>query len=185
LLIKALFHRYITEIGCHNLIEIYNRVFSDKLYEAANLPILRIPQLSDEWCKERVADYKQKIRVLSAIKAGKRPPQEFAVGEIVGARDRENNWWMSRVLAVFTYEQHVVYYVEFLGWGEQFNEFIPYSRTRIRRFNPKVHRYFRPVYARVAPASQSVPVPASRNPEDDEETPFDDNHDADEEKTPL
>lgn len=62
----------------------------------------------------------------------------YKVGQIVGARDSERKWWMSRILYIFEDPEfpYPWYYVHFEGWSEIQNEWIS-SPFRVRRFNPK------------------------------------------------
>ena len=65
----------------------------------------------------------------------------FEVGSIVGAKDKENNWWLSRVLYVYTTPNisNYWYYIRFEGWGEDHDEWINSDRHRVQFFKPKKH----------------------------------------------
>jgi len=140
LLVKALFDRYIRNFGFTELQNTYNLLFTDQIYEETNKYLL--PVLSEEWKEQKIKEYQQQHKELLIKKHAKHAPPKYQVDEIIGAKDRESRWWMSRVLAIFTHLQHTVYYVEFLGWGEKFNEFIV-DGFRLAKFNPKRHKYFR------------------------------------------
>ena len=65
----------------------------------------------------------------------------FTVGQIVGARDKEMNWWLSRILHVHRNEERGGhwYYVRFEGWGPIYDEWIFSETCRIKQFNPQKH----------------------------------------------
>lgn len=143
LLIKYSAHHFIVEKGWHDLVYYYNLIFNDKMYnDVADTNIFE-PVLSSEWINEKIKIYQNKCRELEIKKRLKDKSYKYEKGEIVGAKDKEGRWWMSRIIEIFNYNQHYIYYVEFLGWGEKFNEFIT-DRFRIARYNPLKHKYFRP-----------------------------------------
>lgn len=65
----------------------------------------------------------------------------FKPDEIVGAKDKENNWWLSRILHVFSPpdNNNTWYYVRFEGWGPEYDEWINSKTFKVRPFNPKKH----------------------------------------------
>lgn len=148
LLLKALFHQYIVEKGFTNLIELYNRVFNDNLYSDIKNPHVFYPILPQEWIYDRLNDYREKCKQIEYRKRAKRIPPAYELDEIIGAKDKEGKWWMSRVLAIYEFQGHAAYYVEFLGWGPKFNEFIV-DGFRLDKFKPKKHRYFRPAWRKL------------------------------------
>jgi hypothetical protein len=144
LLIKALFHQYITIHRCLDLVPLYDIIYNDKLY-TANSKHVFTPVLTQEWMDTQIKAYQLECTHIEWRKKAKKQTPKYEVNEIVGAKDKEGKWWMSRVLSVFTCQEHTVYYVEFLGWGDKFNEFISDS-YRIEYFKPKKHRYYRPAW---------------------------------------
>ena len=146
LFVKSLFHRYIAGLGHKELIDIYDEIFNDKLYFGENAKHVFVPMLSTEWRMEKIKEYQEQIQQVQIRKTIKRTPPKYEAGEIIGAKDKEGRWWMSKVLAVYEYQNNQVYYIEFIGWGEKFNEFIA-DEFRLQKFNPKKHRYFRPAWA--------------------------------------
>jgi hypothetical protein len=65
----------------------------------------------------------------------------FKVDEIVGAKDKENRWWVARVL-----HRHDApdspdhwYYIRFENCGAMHDEWISSKTYRVRYFNPKKH----------------------------------------------
>ena len=146
LFVKSLFHRYIAGSGHKELIDIYDEIFNDKLYSGDSAKHVFVPTLSAEWRMEKIKEYQEQMQQVQIRRAAKRNPPKYEAGEIIGAKDKEGRWWMSKVLAVYEYQNNQVYYVEFIGWGDKFNEFIA-DGFRLQKFNPKRHRYFRPAWA--------------------------------------
>lgn len=140
LYVKAKFHDFIVNEKYVSFIPLYNEIFNDKLYE--NVEVLDSYQvvLSQEFIIEKTKEYTDNLNNLLNKKYLVK--LSFDVDEIVGAKDKSGKWWMSRVLAIYNYNSHVVYYVEFLGWGTQFNEFIS-DKFRIEKYKPKKHKYFK------------------------------------------
>ena len=143
LLIKYSSHHFIVEKGWHDLVYYYNLIFNDKMYNDVGDSNIFEPVLPIEWINEKIKIYQDKHREIEIKKILKDKSYKYEKGEIIGAKDKEGRWWMSRIIEIFTYNHHSVYYVEFLGWGENFNEFIV-DRFRIDRYNPIKHKYFRP-----------------------------------------
>jgi len=138
--LKAKLHHLIKFECIYELIPIYDEIFNDQLYKDIDVPDdIEIPnEQIDSYIKQyndALMKYKKKVY---------KAPQ-FEKGEVVGAKDKEGNWWMSEVLEIFTYKEHAVYYVKFFGWGDQFNEFITSTRN-IKKFNPRKHLYYRPAW---------------------------------------
>lgn len=83
----------------------------------------------------------QKIKYMRFSYQAKKKHEAFKVGQIVGAKDKENKWWLSRVLYVFNDPERsgFWYYIRFEGWGPIHDEWI-YSETyRVKWFNPRRH----------------------------------------------
>ena len=148
LLIKAKFEQLIIGSKCYELTSIYNEIFTDHMYDpytdgksdAVNELVLTA---DDVYVLTK--RYNDEIATRIKRQNSLRPVPKFEEQEIVGAKDKEGKWWMSRVLRIFTHAEHNVYYVEFLGWGDKFNEFIT-DAWRIARFNPRIHIYYRPAW---------------------------------------
>jgi hypothetical protein len=153
LLVKAMFHdkimnckltHSVDKLTC--LIPRYNSIFNDGIYDKLDTdkPDLSAnpEQLTDVYKQQFIAEYQKKVHDAEVVKRISAKPPKFKEGDIVGAQDKEGRWWLSHVLQVFSaYGQHV-YYVEFKGWGSQFNEFIT-SPFKIRQFNPRKHKLYR------------------------------------------
>lgn len=71
----------------------------------------------------------------------KKAAPKFKVGQIVGAKDKENKWWLSRILHVYDTpkKNSYWYYVRFEGWGKEHDEWIDGSSYRVRQFNSRKH----------------------------------------------
>lgn len=136
LLAKSLSKKIDDLIINHNMIElipIYNLIYTnDKYKDIQSQPILLTSEITDIL----LAEYHAPIPIVTHDKP------KYAVGEIIGAKDKEGNWWMSEVLFSTSYNTHIIYYIKFLNWGDQFNEFI-HEKHRMQRFNPFKHKYYR------------------------------------------
>ena len=141
LIMKYKFHEMIIDKKMIELVPIYNKTFNDNLYDRI---VFNTPQeIVDEVdFKALVDEYNEKKTEYLLRKKYSRTRHPFEEGEIVGAKNREGDWWMSRIIKIFNYLQHNIFYVEFLGWGEEFNEFIP-DVCKIKKFDPIKHKYYR------------------------------------------
>ena len=109
--------------------------------------IHRLPPLSVEKklaIKERVENTKYTKQPLRKQK------KYFEVGEMVGARDKENKWWLAKILDVYTHDSYpdIWYYVHFEGWSNLHDEFIPSSTFRIRKYYHNKYKYKRSINIR-------------------------------------
>ena len=166
LLIKALSHEYIVTYGLHDLIPLYDKLYNDGIYRDIKNNNTYAPVLPKEWIADKIKAYQNKCEHEELQKISKRKPYSFEIGEIVGVRDKENHWWMSRVLDTYSYGEHNVYYVEFLGWGEKFNEFITDVGYRIEPYKPKKHKYYRPSWKSNKYNNMSKKCNSSKKPND-------------------
>jgi hypothetical protein len=83
----------------------------------------------------------RKVKYLTYSYQAKKKHDAFKIGQIVGAKDKENKWWLSRVLHVFNDVERAGYwyYIRFEGWGSMYDEWI-YSETyRVRNYNSRKH----------------------------------------------
>jgi len=71
----------------------------------------------------------------------KKAMKPFAVNQIVGAKDKENRWWLSRILHVHdsSDSENYWYHVRFEGWGSLHDEWINNKTYRVRAYNPRKH----------------------------------------------
>ena len=157
--VKAIFHKYIHTLGFHELIPLYDSIFNDAYYaniKNLDTSLVFIPVLTEEWKQTQLKDYTDSIKQINYRLNTGRPLPAYETDEIVGAKDKEGRWWMSKVLARFEYQKHAIYYVEFLGWGSKFNEFIN-DPFKIQKFNPRKHKYFRPAWAKKISDGMELP----------------------------
>lgn len=144
IIVKAKFDEFILKEKIYDLIPIYNKIYNDKIYENINFENKKI-EIPEKFINECIENYNQNLEKYYKKRTALKTYPLFEKDEIVGAKDKEGNWWMSKILEVFQYNEHTLYYVEFIGWGEQFNEFITDS-FRIKRYNPRLHPYYRPAF---------------------------------------
>ena len=117
---------------------IRNKKYSDNLYfrdvnnNNSNTPPIPVEQR--KLIESMLPQFKYSRQI-------KKPIKPFVVKQIVGAKDKENKWWLSRILHV--HEQpdsaNYWYYVRFEGWGELHDEWINSKTYRVRAFNPRKH----------------------------------------------
>ena len=71
----------------------------------------------------------------------KKKQKPFEVGEIVGAKDKENKWWLSRILHRYDSPDcsDYWYYIRFENHGPMHDEWISSKTYRVRYFNAKKH----------------------------------------------
>ena len=144
LTVKAKMNELISRERIYALIPIYNIIFNDNAYD--NIEIQPDESIiTQQEIDEYIHQYNNNLVIYSEQQAKAKPLPLYEKDEIVGAKDKEGNWWMSKILEVFHHKSHNMYYVEFLGWGDRFNEFITNS-YRLKRFNPRVHKYYRPAW---------------------------------------
>ena len=82
-----------------------------------------------------------KVKYMRYSYQSKKKHIPFKVGQIVGAKDKEQKWWLSRILHVHNSEDRpgYWYYIRFEGWGVNHDEWI-YSETfRVKPYNSRKH----------------------------------------------
>jgi hypothetical protein len=144
LVVKALFHELIVKKNYTTLVEVYNDIFTDLIYDKLSNELF-VPVIPEDWIQQKIVEYKNSLNTMLTHQMFNKKINIYTKKEIVGAKDKEGRWWMAQILAVYNYNNHYVYYVEFLGWGEKFNEFIT-DKMRLSKFNKKKHNYFRSVW---------------------------------------
>lgn len=154
MLLRASLHEAIYKYGQTELINgIFNVVFKDKYYDSMNIKTVDEIMSKDEQ-KKIINSYHEKELQLRRRLENKWQPPRFEKGEVVGAKDGEGRWWMSRVLDVVGLGGQAVYYVEYLGWGPQFNRLIT-TPWEIKKYNPFKHKYFYPAWRRKLESDQA------------------------------
>jgi len=114
-----------------------NKIKENYHFRVINITVKKYPPLTIE--ERTILEKKIKYTRFSYQAKKKRNP--FKVGQIVGAKDKENKWWLSRILHVHNDEERsgYWYYVRFEGWGPIHDEWI-YSETfRVNWFNARKH----------------------------------------------
>jgi hypothetical protein len=159
--IKAKFDQFIMVSKILELIPLYNKIFNDKMYDDMNyVKAADSFALSDKDVLELTKKYNHDVAERIKQQKSLRVAPKFEENEIVGAKDKEGKWWMSRVLKVYehpAFPNQSVYYVEYLGWGSAFNDFITNSYC-IARYNPRAHIYYRPAWRQQAIEKEEAEV---------------------------
>jgi hypothetical protein len=81
----------------------------------------------------------KKLPSIKPTRYFKKKNNSFKVNQIVGAKDKENKWWLSRVLHIHDTPEACWYYIKFEGWDDIHNEWINANTYRVRWFNPRKH----------------------------------------------
>lgn len=83
----------------------------------------------------------KKIKYMKSSYQVTKTHDPFKVDQIVGARDKEHKWWLSRILHVYDdpTKSGYWYYVRFEGWGQMHDEWIYSGSYRVRWYNPRKH----------------------------------------------
>jgi len=141
--VVAIYHKFnelIIEHKLYQFISIYNRLFNDHKYDDLQIES-NTSELTPEECNKFLAEYNLELQK-NQYKMQIEKMRRYEDNELVGAKDKSGNWWAARILKVFEYNNQYIYYVEFMGWGPEFNEFIanPY---RLARYNPYKHPYYK------------------------------------------
>jgi hypothetical protein len=138
---KELFYKYIKECDYKFLIPIYNNLYTDRIFDDLEMITIHI---TEEEKKRLIAEYKTYVnKKKEEMKSNTGIVENrFYKGEIIGAQDKEGKWWMAQILEFWYYNKNYMYYVSFIGWGEDFDEFIT-SRHRIRKYDSRRHRMYR------------------------------------------
>lgn len=102
-----------------------------------NENIRKYPQIPAE---DKIA-LEKKIKHMRFSYQVRKARTPFKVGQIVGAKDKEDKWWLSRVLHVHDdmEKSGYWYYIRFEGWGELHDEWIYSESFRVNWFNPRKH----------------------------------------------
>jgi hypothetical protein len=134
-IVKKKIDEFITVNLMTDLISMYNLIFNDNLYDN-NI------KHDDFTITQEVKDSIMSDYLALTLPSTKITKKRFSIGEIVGAKDKENHWWMAKILYHAYHDGKHIYYVEFLNWGKEFNEFIC-DGHRLQKFNKYKHNYYR------------------------------------------
>jgi hypothetical protein len=120
------------------LYNITNNNLQDNIhFRHVNENIQKYPNIEPE----EIAIIARKIKYMRFSYQAKKKHTPFIVGQIVGAKDKEMKWWLSRIIHVHndTERAGYWYYIRFEGWGPIHDEWI-YSETyRVKWFNARKH----------------------------------------------
>jgi hypothetical protein len=137
--IRAVFHILITERERHMLIPVY-AVYWENIFK--DLPAnIFVPEIPGNYVDVVKAKYAERI------KNEEKRRQAFITAkykerELVRVRDKANQWHLSRVIKVYSYNGKNVYFVEFLEFADSFNEVI-IDPLRIKKYvEHKIHQRF-------------------------------------------
>ena len=127
---RFVIHKMIKNLRCgdHN---------NNMHFRESNTVVSNIPPMTVE---DRIA-IEEKLPQFRYSRQIKKKQKPFNVGEIVGAKDKENKWWLARVL-----HRHDApdcadhwYYIRFENHGAIHDEWISSKTYRVRYFNAKKH----------------------------------------------
>jgi hypothetical protein len=99
--------------------------------------VSNLPPISAEKRKE----IEETLPQFRQPKQMKKAPEVFIVDEIVGAKDKENKWWLARILHRYQTAQSpdIWYYIRFENCGPMHDEWICSRTYRVKRYNPRKH----------------------------------------------
>jgi hypothetical protein len=143
MLLKIKFHEIITKFRKPEYVALYDEIFNDNLYnyiKVENDVIKTTEWLTPKKKAQLISEYNEEVDKIN--KKNLVYKLNYEEGEIIGAKNIYDQWWMSKILKIIKIEGKVIYYVEFLGWGKDFNEFI-YCPLRMAKFNKFKHNYYR------------------------------------------
>jgi hypothetical protein len=131
-------------VVCKLLQNIRERKFNDNIHHRViNNNDSNMPPITAE---ARIA-IEQRLPQTRFARQLKKKPCEYIVGEIVGCKDRNNNWYLSEIMHIHNDAtfQGYWYYINFKGWGllnkneSTYNEWLSSESYRVRKYNPRNH----------------------------------------------
>ena len=127
---RCIIHKMISNIKNNNYME--NIYFREATYAVSNVPPMSVTE------RMSIEENLPQFRYSRQIKKKQAP---FNVDDIVGAKDKENKWWLARILHRFDAPEteDYWYYVRFENHGPFHDEWICSKTYRVRYFNPKKH----------------------------------------------
>ena len=127
---RCIIHKMISNIKNNNYME--NIYFREATYAVSNVPPMSVTE------RMSIEENLPQFRYSRQIKKKQAP---FNVDDIVGAKDKENKWWLARILHRFDAPEteDYWYYVRFENHGPLHDEWICSKTYRVRYFNPKKH----------------------------------------------
>jgi hypothetical protein len=127
---RCIIHKMISNIKNNNYME--NIYFREITYAVSNVPPMSVTE------RMSIEENLPQFRYSRQIKKKQAP---FNVDDIVGAKDKENKWWLARILHRFDAPEteDYWYYIRFENHGPLHDEWICSKTYRVRYFNPKKH----------------------------------------------
>ena len=127
---RCIIHKMISNIKNNNYME--NIYFREATYAVSNVPPMSVTE------RMSIEENLPQFRYSRQIKKKQAP---FNVDDIVGAKDKENKWWLARILHRFDAPEteDYWYYIRFENHGPLHDEWICSKTYRVRYFNPKKH----------------------------------------------
>ena len=127
---RCIIHKMISNIKNNNYME--NIYFREITYAVSNVPPMSVTE------RMSIEENLPQFRYSRQIKKKQSP---FNVDDIVGAKDKENKWWLARILHRFDAPEteDYWYYIRFENHGPLHDEWICSKTYRVRYFNPKKH----------------------------------------------
>ena len=127
---RCIIHKMISNIKNNNYME--NIYFREVTYAVSNVPPMSVTE------RISIETTLPQFRYSRQIKKKRSP---FNVDDIVGAKDKENKWWLARILHRFDAPEteDYWYYIRFENHGPLHDEWICSKTYRVRYFNPKKH----------------------------------------------
>lgn len=147
-IIKNLFYSIIVTQRKERFVEQYNQIFKDNFYADLKKYYTKMPIIPQDVLDAALATHNKNVADFMKRSQSYLKMPNFYDGQIIGAMDRNDKWWMARVITSVKYGPHKAYYVEFCGWDQMFNEWIS-DRRRLKYYNRFRHLlYRRPVQVR-------------------------------------
>lgn len=112
----------------------------EKFVSDSIMPIRPFP---DDVIRDMISKYDEQqaqYEKLAAERAEQRSAAKYRVGEVVGVKNKDGVWYLSRVLYVAEHCGLCAYFIEYMGMGDAFNEVITDAK-RIEKYNPHKHIY--------------------------------------------
>ena len=141
--IRTIFYDIIIKYKKHKYIYHYNNIFNDGIFN--NIKITDI-EIDTQQKKNILKNYEDKEKEIEKLLNEKEKKEiennKFKKGEIIGAKDKEGNWWLSEILDIIIYDNINIYIIDFKGWSKIHREVIT-KKSRLQKFNPYKHKLFK------------------------------------------
>ena len=143
---KSIFNKILKfiEIGYYDYIKfgcILFKNFKKHIYENHNMKLYKKDNTINYDLLENINMIDINNKINSSILYAKTIKPKFREGQIIGASDKNNKWWMSMVKKIFIVDKKIVYLIKFIGWDNSCDEFIEQG-NRLTYYNPYKHKQF-------------------------------------------